>query len=91
MKVDYIALSIPIFFILIAVELVYAFYKKLNYYRINDSIANLSQGIGSQLVGIFLKTITFFGYLYIYEHWRFFSFPNTLFTWLLLFMGVDFL
>lgn len=90
MKVDYIALSIPIFFILIAVELVYAFYKKLNYYRINDSIANLSQGIGSQLVGIFLKTITFFGYLYIYEHWRFFSFPNTLFTWLLLFMGVDF-
>jgi hypothetical protein len=60
MKVDYIALSIPIFFILIGVELVYAFYKKLNYYRINDSIANLSQGIGSQLVGIFLKTITFF-------------------------------
>ncbi len=90
MKVDYIALSIPIFFILIAVELVYAFYKKLNYYRINDSIANLSQGIGSQLVGIFLKTITFFGYLYIYEHWRFLSFSNTLYTWLLLFMGVDF-
>lgn len=90
MKVDYIALSIPVFFILIAVELIYAFYKKLNYYRINDSIANLSQGIGSQLVGIFLKTITFFGYLYIYEHWRFFSFNNSIWTWLILFFGVDF-
>jgi alkylglycerol monooxygenase len=90
MKVDYIALSIPIFFILIAVELVYTFYKKLNYYRINDSIANLSQGIGSQLVGIFLKTVTFFGYLYIYEHWRLLSFSNTAWTWLILFMGVDF-
>jgi sterol desaturase/sphingolipid hydroxylase (fatty acid hydroxylase superfamily) len=90
MKVDYIALSIPVFFILIAVELVYAFYKKLNYYRLNDSLANLSQGIGSQLVGIFLKTITFFGYLFIYEHWRFYSFPNTIWTWLFLFMGVDF-
>ena len=90
MKVDYIALSIPIFFILIAVELGYAFYKKLNYYRLNDSLANLSQGIGSQLVGIFLKTITFFGYLFIYESWRFYSFPNTIWTWLILFMGVDF-
>ncbi|SDL69927.1 Sterol desaturase/sphingolipid hydroxylase, fatty acid hydroxylase superfamily [Daejeonella rubra] len=90
MKVDYIALSIPVFFILIAVELVYAFYKKLNYYRLNDSLANLSQGIGSQLVGIFLKTITFFGYIFIYEHWRFYSFPNTIWTWLFLFIGVDF-
>ena len=90
MKVDYIALSIPIFIILIAAELVYAFYKKLNYYRLNDSLANLSQGIGSQLVGIFLKTVAFFGYIFIYEHWRFYSFPSTIWTWLLLFMGVDF-
>jgi sterol desaturase/sphingolipid hydroxylase (fatty acid hydroxylase superfamily) len=90
MKVDYIALSIPVFLILIIVELVYALYKKLDYYRLNDSISNLSQGIGSQLVGIFLKTITFFGYLFIYEHWRFYSFQNTLWTWILLFLAVDF-
>ncbi|HQT24347.1 MAG: sterol desaturase [Sphingobacteriales bacterium 17-39-43] len=90
MKVDYIALSIPVFFILIAVELGYALYKKLDYYRLNDSLSNLSQGIGSQLVGIFLKTITFFSYLFIYEHWRFYTFPNTLLTWILLFLGVDF-
>ena len=90
MKVDYIALSIPVFFILIAVELGYALYKKLDFYRLNDSLSNLSQGIGSQLVGIFLKTITFFGYLYIYEHWRFYTFPNTIWTWIILFIGVDF-
>lgn len=90
MNVDYIALSIPLFFILIGVELGYTAYKQLNYYRLNDSLANLSQGIGSQLVGIFLKTLTFFGYLYIYEHWRFYSFPNTIWTWLFLFLGVDF-
>ena len=47
MKVDYIALSIPVFFILIGIELAYNFYKKLKYYRFNDSISNLSQGIGS--------------------------------------------
>ncbi len=90
MQVDYIALSIPVFFILIAVELGYALYKKLDYYRLNDSLSNLSLGIGSQLVGIFLKTVTFYGYLFIYEHWRFYTFPNTIWTWLFLFIGVDF-
>lgn len=90
MPVNYIALSIPIFFLLIGVELGYTIYKKLGYYRLNDSLSNLSQGIGSQLVGIFLKTATFFSYLYIYNHWRFYEFPSTIWTWLILFIGVDF-
>ncbi|PWS33131.1 sterol desaturase family protein [Pedobacter paludis] len=90
MKVDYIALSVPVFFILIGIELVYNFYKKLNYYRLNDSIANLSQGIGQQLTGIFMKTALFFGYKYIFEHWRFFELPKTIWVWILLFICVDF-
>lgn len=90
MKVDYIALSVPIFFILIGVELAYSIYKKLNYYRLNDSISNLSQGIGQQLTGIFMKTALFFGYTYIFEHWRLFDLPKTLWIWLLLFLAVDF-
>ncbi len=90
MKVDYIALSVPVFFILIGVELAYNFYKKLDYYRLNDSISNLSQGIGQQLTGIFMKTALFFGYKYIFEHWRFFDLPDTIWVWIILFIGVDF-
>ena len=90
MKVDYIALSVPVFFILIGIELAYNFYKKLDYYRLNDSISNLSQGIGQQLTGIFMKTALFFGYKYIYEHWRVIDLPNSIWVWLLLFLGVDF-
>ncbi|SMO79025.1 sterol desaturase family protein [Solitalea koreensis] len=90
MKIDYIALSIPVFFILIGVELAYTFYKKLAYYRLNDSLANLSQGIGSQLIGLFLKTVTFFGYLYIFNHWKVYVFHNSFLTWILLFLSVDF-
>lgn len=90
MKVDYIALSIPIFFILIAIELVYSFYKKLNYYRFNDSIANLSQGIGQQITGLFMKTTLFFGYTYIFEHWRLFDITNNFWVWIILFFAVDF-
>lgn len=87
---DYIALSVPVFFILIGVELAYSFYKKLNYYRLNDSIANLSQGIGQQITGIFMKAALFFGYKYIFEHWRFFELPKTIWIWIILFIGVDF-
>ena len=90
MKVDYIALSIPVFFILIGLELAYNFYYKLNYYRLNDSIANLSQGIGQQLTGIFMKTALFFGYKYIFEHWRLFEMPKTIWVWITLFIAVDF-
>lgn len=87
---DYIALSIPVFFILIAIELAYSYFNRLNYYRLNDSIANLSQGIGQQITGIFMKTALFFGYKYIYDHWRVFDLPSTVLVWILLFIGVDF-
>jgi len=90
MKVDYIALSVPIFFILIGIELAYAFYKKLQYYRFNDSISNLSQGIGSQITGLFMKTALFFGYAYIFQHWRLFDLPNTIVVLVILFIAVDF-
>ncbi len=90
MKVDYIALSVPVFFILIGIEVIYNFYKRLNYYRLNDSIANLSQGIGQQLTGIFMKTALFFGYKYIYEHLRIFDLSNSIWVWIVLFIGVDF-
>lgn len=90
MKVDYIALSVPIFFILIGIELAYTFYKKLNYYRVNDSISNISQGIGQQVTGLLMKTALFFGYKYIFENWRLFDLPKTIWVWIILFISVDF-
>jgi alkylglycerol monooxygenase len=90
MKVDYIALSVPVFFILIGIELAWNFYGKLNYYRLNDSISNLSQGIGQQLTGIFMKTALFFGYKYIFENWRLLDLPQSIWIWIILFIGVDF-
>jgi sterol desaturase/sphingolipid hydroxylase (fatty acid hydroxylase superfamily) len=90
--VDYIKLSIPVFFLLIGLELLIDRIRKTNYYRFNDAVTNLSCGIGSQLAGIFLKVLTFGGYLYIYNNHALFSgaIPFTWWSVLVLFVGVDF-
>ena len=87
---NYIALAIPVFFLLIGIELLVSRMKKTNLYRFNDAITNISCGIGSQVIGVFLKTVTILVYVGIYEHFRQFEIASTPLTWLLLFIGVDF-
>ena len=89
MKVDYIALSIPIFFLLIGIELLFGYLKNRKLYRFNDALTNLNLGIGSQIVGVMMKGLFFLGYLYLYEH-RVHEFENKWWVWVLLFLGVDF-
>lgn len=89
-KVNYIALSIPVFFLLIAIELAYATWKGLRLYRLNDAVTNISLGIGQQVTGVFMKGALFAGYLWLYNHARLFDIPANWLTWALLFLGVDF-
>lgn len=90
MKVDYIALSIPVFFILIGVELIIAYLQKRELYRFNDAITNISLGIGQQVIGLFMKTALFFGYLFLFTNYRYFIIPATFLNWCILFIAVDF-
>ena len=88
---DYIALSIPLFFLLIGLELLVSRLQQTRLYRFNDAITNLSCGIGQQVIGVFLKTATILFYVYLYDHHRLIAdIPNTWLTWFLLFVGVDF-
>jgi sterol desaturase/sphingolipid hydroxylase (fatty acid hydroxylase superfamily) len=63
-----ITLSIPIFFLLIGLELLVTRIRGLQYYRLNDAITNLSLGIGSQITGIFMRFLTIGVYILIYDH-----------------------
>ncbi len=90
MEVNYIALAIPAFFLLIGIELAYSVWKNRNLYRFNDTITNISLGVGQQLTGIFLKTALFFGYLHLYENYRFFTLDGSPLNWVLLLLTVDF-
>ena len=90
METNYIALSVPVFFVLIAFELIYSVYKQLHVYRLSDAITNISCGIGQQLTGIIFKTAIFYGYFWLYENIRFATIPSTWYWGIILFIGVDF-
>jgi sterol desaturase/sphingolipid hydroxylase (fatty acid hydroxylase superfamily) len=90
MNVNYIHLAIPVFFLLIGIELLAARFLERDVYRLSDSINDLSCGILDQVLEVFVKTIFFAGYLYIYDHHRVWSVPgNAAWAWTLCFLGVD--
>ena len=77
MNVNYIHLAIPVFFLLIGIELLAARLLERDVYRLSDSINDLSCGILDQVVEVFLKTVLFAGYLFLFEKARLFTIPAT--------------
>ena len=63
-----IALSIPGFFALIAVELLVARWRHKRVYRFNDAVTDISCGIGSQMIGVLLSATLFGAYVWVYQH-----------------------
>ena len=84
-----IVLSIPIFFLLIGIELLIERYTHQKLYRLPDTIANLSCGITQQLSGLFLKIFAVGAYQYLFEHYTLFTWERNGLYWLVLFLLVD--
>ena len=78
---NYIALAIPLFFLLMGMELAWSAWTGRKVYRFNDFVANISCGIGSQVVGAFTKAGIFAVYLAVYDNWRLFTLENSVLTW----------
>ncbi|TGM80138.1 sterol desaturase family protein [Leptospira bouyouniensis] len=86
-----VTFAIPVFFLLIGIEVYIGYRKNKDLYRLNDSIADLSTGIISQIWGLFQKGVGLYAYFYIYEHFRFFEFAMTNpWAWVLCIVGQDF-
>ncbi|BDA78145.1 sterol desaturase [Leptospira kobayashii] len=73
----FVTFAIPVFFLLIGIEVLIGIKRQRELYRLNDSIADLSTGIISQLWGLFQKGVGLFAYFYVYEHFRIFEFALT--------------
>lgn len=89
MNINPIVLSIPIFFILIGIELLVERFTHKDLYRLPDSIANLSCGITSQLSGLFLKIFAVGIYQVLFENFAFITLERTWWYWVLLVLLVD--
>jgi len=91
MDLGYIHLAIPVFFLLIGVELLLARWLERDLYRLSDSINDLSCGIVQQIADVFFKTALFAGYLWLYGSHRLVTVPSdAAWAWVLCFLGVDF-
>src|SRR5262245_65638903 len=91
MKAKYIAAAVPFFFVLIAVELAVARARRRPLYRLADALGDLGCGMIQQVSLVFLATSVLAGYTYIYEHLRLVTWNSPAATWLVAFVGVDFL
>ncbi len=90
MNLNPIVLSIPIFFILIGIELVVERFSHRKLYRLPDAIANLSCGITSQLSGLFMRVLAVGVYEIIYDNFALFNLERNLVYWIALFLLTDF-
>jgi len=91
MDLSPVVLSIPIYILLIGFELIYTLLKKPDYYRLSDSVTNISCGIGDQIIGVFAKVITLGFYQYLFENFTFISFEPSIVSFIILFVAVDFI
>jgi alkylglycerol monooxygenase len=78
----FIALAVPVFFLMIAAELFAAQRRGRRVYRFNDTVADLSCGIGQQMTQVVWAAAVFAVYVWLYEHLALFELsPTSLGTW----------
>lgn len=74
----YILIAIPIFIATMIVEFLIGKKHGKKLYTFNDSITNLTIGIGNQVIGLFIKILILWLYVIIYENFSLISYENKL-------------
>jgi sterol desaturase/sphingolipid hydroxylase (fatty acid hydroxylase superfamily) len=88
-NVSPIVLSIPVFFLLIGVELLVARFTHKDLYRFPDAVANLGCGITSQLSGLFFRILSIGVYEILFDNFSLFAWDRTTAYWVMLVFLAD--
>jgi len=91
MKLNLIAFAVPLFIGLIALEYVLARRKKLSYFHMPDTVANLSIGIAERLLDVFVTVLFFSIYDHLQKNYGLFRIRSSAPLWILLLLCTDFL
>lgn len=89
MNLSPVVISIPLFFTLIGIELLYEVLTKNKTYRLNDSLTNINLGILSQITGVFTKIFTVGIYTVCYEYFAIYKIPENWLSFTILFILYD--
>ncbi len=91
MKLNFIALAIPLFIGLMLLEYWVCIKQKKQLFQFNEAIANINVGIGERLSDVLTTGAFFYVFSWIHQHFALFSIPSTIFTWVFLFLLTDLL
>lgn len=85
-----LAMAVPGFLVLIAVDLGVGLLKGRRDYRLNDSLSDLCCGLGDQSIAALISGALAFPYLWLYQHARLIDLPEGgLLTFTIAFVGKD--
>jgi alkylglycerol monooxygenase len=90
MNINLLAFAIPFFTGLMLLEYVIARKKKLPYFNLHNSIANISIGIAERLCDVFVAGLFYFVYDDIQKNYGLFTIKPGVLLWILLFILTDF-
>lgn len=82
--------AVPLFFLLIAFELLLEKIKGTDYYRVNDSINSLTAGVLSRMTGIIKLLLPLTIYVLVFEQMAMFQLPSSWWMWISAFVIYDF-
>jgi len=85
-----LALAIPFFVVFILMEYLVAKKKKLPYFNLHNSVANISIGIAERLLDVLVAGFFYFVYDYIHTHYAMFDIQPSVVIWILLLLCTDF-
>ncbi len=89
--INYLALTIPAFFLFVFLEYLLAVkLKKQHLFKYESSVSNLSIGIAERLLNLFISASFYALFHYIYMNYAIFAIPNTWWVWGLLILATDF-
>ena len=83
-----IAFAVPVFLILIALEVWVAWRRGARVYRLNDALSDLGCGVAQQVREILIGALLLIPYVWLYEHARLFDLPAWV-GWILGILGYD--
>ncbi len=89
MDLNPVIIAIPMYFTLMAAELVYESVTHRNTYRLNDAVTNISTGTLQQLTNTFLTLFGIGVYTLVFEHFALMELPRTWATFAIAFVVWD--